>query len=77
MLTEELQNSARALGEALRTSPAVQTYLQAQANCAADLEAADLKNCLLALYQELVGRQQRGEEMQPAVEAIINAINSE
>jgi len=77
MLTEELQNSARTLGEALRASPSMQTYLQAQANCAADLEAADLENHLLALYQELVGRQQRGEALQRSEIDAYNTLKSQ
>ena len=64
MLIKELQNSARTLGEVLRANPSVQTYLLAQVNCAADPEAAELENRLLALYQRLLSRQQSGEALQ-------------
>ena len=77
MLTEELKNCARALGETLRASPSVQAYLQAQANCAADPEAAELENRLLALYQELLGRQQRGEALLRSEIDAFNALKSQ
>lgn len=64
MLSEELQNAARTLGEALRASPSVQAYLQAQANFTADPEATGLENRLLGLYQELMNRQQLGEVLE-------------
>jgi len=77
MLTEELQNSARTLGEALSASQSVQTYLKAQANCGADLEVVDLENRLLALYQELFGRQQRGEALQRSEIDAYNTLKSQ
>jgi len=77
MLSEEFQNSARTLGEALRVTPSVQTYLQAQADCAADHEAAELDNRLLAMYQELVGRQQRGEALQRSEIDAYNTLKSQ
>jgi cell fate (sporulation/competence/biofilm development) regulator YlbF (YheA/YmcA/DUF963 family) len=61
MLTEELRTAARALGEALRVSEAVQKYLNARADCEADPEAVDLEKRLLARYEELITRQQRGD----------------
>lgn len=61
MLTEELQNTARVLGETLHDTPAVQAYLQAQADCAADPAVSALEERLAALYQELMARQQQGE----------------
>jgi len=64
MLTDELQNAARDLGEALRASSSVQAYLKAEAGCEADPEASELEKRLLALHQELLGRQQRGEALQ-------------
>lgn len=74
MLSEELQISARMLGEALRASPSVQNYLQVQAKCAADAEAAELENRLLTLYQELLERQQRGEALQRSEIDAFNAL---
>jgi len=76
MLTEELQNAARILGETLRATPSVQTYLQAKANCAANQETAGLEKRLQALYEELIGRQQRGEVLQRSeIEAFNNLKN--
>lgn len=63
MLTEELRNAARNLGETLRASPSVQAFLKAQADCEADPLVSDQEKQLLALYQELIGRQQRGEAL--------------
>jgi cell fate (sporulation/competence/biofilm development) regulator YlbF (YheA/YmcA/DUF963 family) len=64
MLTEELRSAARNLGETLRASSPVQAYLKAQADCEADPVASELEKRLQALYQELIGRQQRGEALQ-------------
>ncbi len=63
MLTEETQNTARLLGESLHALPAVQIYLKAQADCAADPVAADLEQRMFAMYEDLLARQQRGEEL--------------
>jgi cell fate (sporulation/competence/biofilm development) regulator YlbF (YheA/YmcA/DUF963 family) len=64
MLTEELQVTARTLGEALQASEPVQKYLKALAEFQADPEAADLEKRTLAMYEELIARQQRGEMLQ-------------
>jgi cell fate (sporulation/competence/biofilm development) regulator YlbF (YheA/YmcA/DUF963 family) len=72
-----LHNTARTFGEALHANPFVQTYLQAQANCAVNLEAAELENRLLVLYQELIGRQQRGEELQRSEIDTFNALKKQ
>jgi len=77
MLTEELQNSARMLGEALHASPSVQTYLQAQADCAADPEVAEMEKRLLAMYQALMGRQQRGEALPRSEIDVFNALKGQ
>ena len=77
MITEELQNCARDLGETLRSSASVQTYLKAQADCIADPEASDLEKRLQALYQELVGRQQRGEALQRSEIDAYNILKSQ
>jgi len=77
MITEELQNCARDLGEALRSSASVQSYLKAQAGCEADPEASDLEKRLQVLYQELVGRQQRGVELQRSEIDAYNVLKSQ
>ena len=74
MLTEELRTAARALGEALHVSEAVQRYLNARADCEADPEAVDLEKRLLALYEELTTRQQRGELLQRSEIEAFNAL---
>jgi cell fate (sporulation/competence/biofilm development) regulator YlbF (YheA/YmcA/DUF963 family) len=63
MQAEELLNTSRSLGEALRASESVQKYLKALADCEADPEAADLEKRMLAMYNELITRQQCGETL--------------
>jgi len=63
--------------QALRASPSVQIYLTALAKCVADLEATDLEKRLLALYQELVGCQQRGEALQRSEIDAYNVLKSQ
>jgi cell fate (sporulation/competence/biofilm development) regulator YlbF (YheA/YmcA/DUF963 family) len=73
MLTEEIQNTARLLGESLHALPPSQTYLKTQADCVANPSAADLEQRMFAMYEDLIARQQRGEELQPSE---IDAFNS-
>lgn len=61
MLTEELKNAARTLGESLNASEPVYTYLKAQADCKADSEASVLEKRMFAIYDELIRRQEQGE----------------
>ena len=77
MLTKELQYAACDLGETLRASSSVQAYLKAQTDCETDPEASDLENRLQALYQELVGRQQRGELLQHSEIDAYNVMKSQ
>ena len=63
MLTEELNAAARLLGETLHESEAVQKYLSALVDCEADPETADLEKRMCTLYEELLARQQRGENL--------------
>jgi len=74
MLTEELRTAARALGEALHGSGAVQKYLKASADCEADPGAVGLENRLLALYAELTARQHRGEILPRSEIEALNAL---
>lgn len=62
-LPEEIREAAEALGEALAMSDVVQQYLQAQARLEADPEAKALEERFQALYQDLLARQQAGEEL--------------
>lgn len=64
MLTDELRNAARLMGEALHASQTVQTYLRAHAAFEADPEAVELEKSLLTMYMDLVHRQQSGEILQ-------------
>ncbi len=62
-MTPELLESARALGTALRESPAVQAYLKAKAEAESNPEAASLEAHMLEVYQTLLARQQKGEQL--------------
>ena len=64
-LPEDLINAARSLGRALRADPNVQAYLQVQARLQADSEASALEKRLYSLYEELVARQQAGDDLSP------------
>lgn len=74
MLTEELQTGARVLGQALHASQPVQKYLGALADCNADPQAVDLEKRLLALYEELIARQQSGEILEHSEIEAFNAL---
>lgn len=64
MLTEELNIAARILGETLCARDVVQKYLKVQADCEADPETANLEKRMRTLYEELLARQQRGENLE-------------
>jgi cell fate (sporulation/competence/biofilm development) regulator YmcA (YheA/YmcA/DUF963 family) len=59
--TEEILQAARAFGEALRQDAAVQELQRAAARAQDDPEVSALEERVVALYHELVGRQQAGE----------------
>ena len=61
ILSDELKQAAEALGESLRATEPVSTYLQAQTRLQEDAEASALENRLTRLYQDLLARQQAGE----------------
>jgi len=63
---DELKQAAQALGELLRATEVVQTYLAAQARLEADPEISSLEDRFLRLYQSLLARQQAGEELTQA-----------
>jgi cell fate (sporulation/competence/biofilm development) regulator YlbF (YheA/YmcA/DUF963 family) len=62
-LSEELQRACEALGRTLAESRPVREYLEAQARLEADLEARALEEEFRQLYQDLLTRQQAGEEL--------------
>lgn len=66
ILPDELKQAAQALGQALRTTDVVQTYLDAQARLEADPEARSLEERLQKLYRDLLTRQQAGEQLDRA-----------
>lgn len=66
VIPEELKQAAQALGQSLRASETVQSYLDAQARLAADPEASSLEERASKLYQVLTARQQAGEELTQA-----------
>lgn len=66
ILSDELKQAAQALGQLLRATEAVRTYLEAQARLEADAEISSLEDRFLKLYQSLLARQQAGEELAQA-----------
>lgn len=75
ILPEELTQAAQAFGQSLRTAPAVQEYLKAQQALLADAEARDLDERTQKLYEELVARQQAGEQLPRAEVDAFYALN--
>jgi len=63
ILSEELKQAAQALGQSLRATDVVQAYLDAQARLQADPQAASLEERFQKLYQDLMARQQAGEQL--------------
>jgi len=74
MLTEELHTAARTLGETLRTSDVVQKYLRVLADCEADPETAHLEKRMHTMYEELIARQQHGQNLQRSEIDAFNAL---
>ena len=66
ILSNELHQAAQTLGESLRRDDSVQAYLTAQALVEADPNAHDLEQRLLEQYDDLIARQQAGEELAQA-----------
>lgn len=62
-LPPEIEQAARALGQALRANLATQAYLEAEQRVETDPEAAALEKELYAIYEALIARQQRGEQI--------------
>jgi cell fate (sporulation/competence/biofilm development) regulator YlbF (YheA/YmcA/DUF963 family) len=63
VLPEELKNAAQALGRSLRQNESIAAYLEAVENFRGDPDAVALENQLLSLYNELMSRQQAGEQL--------------
>lgn len=62
-MDKKLLETARQLGENLRQSQALQTYLKAAGAFEAQPQLAELEAQLLARYQDLAARQRGGEEL--------------
>jgi len=62
-LSPEIEQAARALGQALRAQPAMEAYLAAAQRVAADAEASELEKQVYAVYEALIARQQAGEQI--------------
>ena len=74
-LPEELKQVARAFGQSLRADRAGQEYLKAQQALLADAEARDLDERTQETYEELVARQQAGEQLPRAEVDAFHALN--
>ena len=62
-LPEDLQQAAQEFGLALRAHETVRSYLAAQQAVLADAEARELDERSRAMYEDLVARQQNGEQL--------------
>ncbi len=62
-LSPELYRAAQDVGLALRQHEAVQPYLQAAADLAADVEATTLDDQFEAVRADLITRQRAGEDL--------------
>ena len=62
-MNNELDAAARALGESLRQANAVQTYVQARADCDADAALVAQEAHMQTVYETLLARQQAGEQL--------------
>lgn len=63
ILTDEIKKAASALGKSLYEDEFMRPYLQTVAEYQSDHEAVELENQLYELYEELVNRQQAGEQI--------------
>ena len=76
-LPEELKQAAQAFGQSLRAAPAVQAYLNAQQALMADADARDLDERTQKMYENLVARQQAGEQLPRADVDAFYALNGQ
>jgi len=60
-LTNEIQATARQLGQSLRREEHVRAYLDAEAKCQADPEASTLEKEMYLLYEALIAHEQSEE----------------
>ncbi len=63
-LTQEIQHAAEALGQQLHADPGVQEYIRLRDEINQNTEVSALEKKLNSMYQDLVGRQQNGEDLQ-------------
>ncbi len=62
-LSTEIEQAARALGQALRAQPSTQAYLEAAQRLEANPDVCNLEKTLYATYDALIARQQAGESI--------------
>jgi cell fate (sporulation/competence/biofilm development) regulator YlbF (YheA/YmcA/DUF963 family) len=62
-LSQDIQNAARVLTEALSADPQAKAYQSAATAFESDLEAVALEKRFMDLYADLTARQQKGEEL--------------
>jgi hypothetical protein len=72
-LTEEIQQAAQSLGKCLKASPAVQAYLETQAQIEADPQAAALEQQMAALPQAEPGGALLALRMQARTHPLLTA----
>lgn len=77
MLTEEITQTARQLGKALRTHQSVLAYIKARDLCIADPTASVLEQRMLDMFEDLITRQNRGEELQRSDIDAFNKLKSQ
>ena len=63
--TNEILAAAKELGEVIHRSPTIQAYLDACLAVQEDTELANMETELQRRYEELVGRQRKGEALSP------------
>ncbi len=61
--SEAILQAAQALGAALRTTPEMQAFEQANAAANADAQVSALEAEVLALYNSLIARQREGQAL--------------
>ena len=62
-VTEEIKDTARQLGQALCQDDYIRLYLDALQTTRADPDASALEKKMYEVYEELICRQQSGEEL--------------
>lgn len=77
MLTDEIKKTASQLGKAMRTHPAVVAYIKARDICTADPIASELEQRMLAIYKDLISRQNHGKGLRTSEIDAFNNLKSQ